>query len=64
MLIYWWLANRYYFLQWQRAIVVILKKSNKSNYTQSRAYHLITLLECIGKLLEKVVVYGLIYLTG
>jgi len=64
MLIHWCLANGYYPLQWQRAIAIALKKPNKSDYTQPRAYRLITLLECMGKLLEKVVACRLMYLTG
>ena len=64
MLIHWYLANRYHPLQWQRAIAIALKKPNKPDYTQPRAYHLITLLECMGKLLEKVVAHRLTYLTG
>jgi len=64
MLIYWCLANKYHPLQWQRAIAVALKKPNKPNYIQPRAYHLIILLEYIGKLLEKVVASRLTYLTG
>ena len=42
----------------------VLKKPNKPDYTQPRAYRLITLLECMGKLLEKVVAHRLTYLTG
>jgi len=58
------LANGYHPLQWWRAITIALKKPNKPDYTQPRAYCLITLLECIGKLLEKVVAHRLTYLTG
>ena len=64
MLICQYLANRYYSLQWWKTIAIALKKPNKPDYTQSRAYRLITLLECMGKLLEKVVVCRLTYLTG
>ena len=64
MLICWCLANGYHPLQWQEVITVAFKKLNKSDYTQPRVYYLIILLECIGKLLEKVVVYRLTYLTG
>ena len=64
MLIHWCLANRYHPLQWQRAIAIALKKPNKPDYTQPRAYRLITLLECMGKLLEKVVAHRLTYLTS
>ena len=64
MLICQCLTNRYHPLQWQRAITIALKKPNKPDYTQPKAYYLITLLECIGKLLEKVVAHRLTYLTG
>ena len=64
MLIHRYLANGYHPLQWQRAIAIALKKPNKPDYTQSRAYQLITLLECMGKLLEKVVAHRLMYFTG
>ena len=64
MLICWCLANGYHPLQWQRTIAITLKKPNKPDYTQPRAYRLITLLEYMGKLLEKVVVHRLTYLTG
>ena len=45
MLICQYLANKYYSLQWQRVITVVLKKPNKSDYTQTKAYYLIILLE-------------------
>ena len=45
-------------------ITIALKKPNKPDYTQPRAYCFITLLEFIGKLLEKVVACRLTYLTG
>jgi len=64
MLIHQCLANGYHPLQWQRAIAIALKKPNKPDYTQPRAYHLITLLECIGKLFKKVVACRLTHLTG
>jgi len=45
-------------------IAIALKKSNKPDYTQFRAYRFITLLEYIGKLLKKVVACRLTYLIG
>ena len=36
-------------------MVVILNKLNKLNYSLAKAYHPISLLECIAKLLEKIV---------
>ena len=64
MLIRRCLANGYHPLQWRRAIAIALKKPNKPDYTQPRAYRLITLLEYMGKLLETVVARRLTYLTG
>jgi len=43
-------------------IVVALKKLNKSDYGQFRVYYLIIFLECISKLLEKVVACRLTYI--
>ena len=40
---------------WRTGTVVILPKPGKSNYSVAKAYCLITLLECCGKLLEKIV---------
>jgi Reverse transcriptase (RNA-dependent DNA polymerase) len=40
---------------WGDALVVIIPKPGKSNYTVAKAYCPISLLECCGKLLEKVV---------
>ena len=40
---------------WGDANVVIIPKPGKSDYTVAKAYHPISLLECCGKLLEKVV---------
>ena len=64
MLICWCFANEYHSLQQKEVITVAFKKPNKSDYIQPRVYCLIILLECIGKLLKKVVVYRLTYLTG
>ena len=40
---------------WKHATIVILNKLNKPNYSQAKAYHLISLLECTRKLLEKII---------
>jgi Reverse transcriptase (RNA-dependent DNA polymerase) len=40
---------------WGDALVVIIPKPGKSDYTVAKAYRPISLLECCGKLLEKVV---------
>jgi Reverse transcriptase (RNA-dependent DNA polymerase) len=40
---------------WNDALVVVIPKPGKSDYTVAKAYWPISLLECCGKLLEKVV---------
>jgi len=54
----------YYPVQWRQAVVVALRKPNKADYSQPRAYCLITLLKCLGKLLEKIVAKRLSYMVG
>ena len=41
-----------------------LQKPNKPDYTQSHAYRLITLLECMGKILEKIIARRLTFMVG
>ena len=40
---------------WKEAIVCIIPKPNRADYTLAKNYRPISLLECLGKLLEKVV---------
>jgi hypothetical protein len=40
---------------WTIAKIVILPKPNKLNYSAAKAYCLVSLLECFGKVLEKIV---------
>jgi hypothetical protein len=40
---------------WKHATVVILNGPNKPNYSLAKAYHPISLLERVAKLLEKIV---------
>jgi Reverse transcriptase (RNA-dependent DNA polymerase) len=40
---------------WGKALMVIISKPGKSDYTVAKAYHPISLIECCGKLLEKVI---------
>jgi len=40
---------------WRKVIAVALRKPGKPDYSNPRAYHLITLLECLRKILEKIV---------
>lgn len=49
---------------WRRAIAVALRKPGKPDYSNPRAYRLITLLECLGKILEKIVARRLTFLAG
>jgi hypothetical protein len=46
---------------WHTAIAIALAKPGKSNYSDPRAYQLIQLLECIGKVLEKIMADRLTY---
>ena len=43
------------FHPWHEANIVIIPKPNKPDYSAPKAYRPISLLECIGKLLEKIV---------
>ena len=49
---------------WRKAIAVALKKPNKPDYSNPRAYRLITLLECLGKVLERLISKRLTFLAG
>jgi len=40
---------------WKHTIVVVLNKPNCPDYSQVKAYCPISLLECVGKLMEKIV---------
>ena len=40
---------------WTTAKVVIIPKPNKSDYSAAKAYRPVSLLECFGKVLEKIV---------
>ena len=40
---------------WKEAVVVVIPKPNKPDYSLPKAYRPISLLECCGKLLEKIV---------
>ena len=49
---------------WKTATTVVLPKPNKPSYSDPRAYRPIQLLECLGKLLEKVVATRVSYDIG
>jgi ribonuclease HI len=47
-------ANHGYHPQiWRQSIAIALRKPNKPDYSEPRAYRFIQLLECLGKILEK-----------
>ncbi|KAJ7936781.1 hypothetical protein B0H13DRAFT_1461355, partial [Mycena leptocephala] len=48
------LRNGYHPREWGKAIAVALRKPRKPDYSNPRAYRLIQLLECLGKILEKI----------
>ena len=58
------LQNSYHPSEWKKAIAVALRKPGKPDYSKPRAYRLIQLLECIGKVLEAVVAKRLNYYAG
>ncbi|KAJ6593028.1 hypothetical protein B0H19DRAFT_871656, partial [Mycena capillaripes] len=58
------LRNGYHPREWRKAIAVALRKPRKPDYSNPRAYRLIQLLECLGKVLEKIVTRRLSYLAG
>ncbi|KAJ7670204.1 hypothetical protein B0H17DRAFT_843384, partial [Mycena rosella] len=57
------LHSGYHPWEWRKAIAVALQKLRKPDYSNPRAYRLIQLLECLGKILEKVVARRLTFLV-
>ena len=49
---------------WKRAITVVIPKPGKPSYSAPRAYRPIQLLECLGKILEKIVASRLMHDIG
>jgi Reverse transcriptase (RNA-dependent DNA polymerase) len=58
------LRNGYHPKSWRKAIAIALRKPNKPDYSNPRAYRLITLLECLAKVLERIVAKHLTFLAG
>ena len=58
------LRNGYHPKSWRKAIAIALRKPNKPDYSNPRSYRLITLLECLAKILERIVARRLTYLAG
>ena len=50
--------------KWKESIGVILPKPNKENYSIPKAYRIISLLNCFGKVLEKIFAIRLGYLAN
>jgi ribonuclease HI len=49
---------------WKEAIGVILPKPNKPDYTNPKAYRVIALLNCLGKIAEKIIAKRLAHLAN
>ena len=49
---------------WREAVGIILKKLNKPDYSSPKAYRIISLLNCLGKVLEKLFATRLSYLAN
>ena len=58
------LRNGYHPKSWRKAIAIALRKPNKPDYSNPRVYRLITLLECLGKVLERIVAKRLTFIAG
>ena len=48
---------------WREETEVILKKSEKSDYSLLTAYRIITLLNCLSKIAEKIIITRLSYIS-
>ena len=48
---------------WREGTEVILKKSEKSDYSLSKVYRIITLLNCLDKVAEKIMITRLSYIS-
>ena len=49
------IQHGYHPLCWQQATGAIMKKPNKPDYTAPKAYRIIALLNCLGKISEKII---------
>ena len=57
------IEHGYHPLCWRQATGAILKKQNKPDYTAPEAYRIIALLNCLGKISEKIIATRLAYLA-
>ncbi len=55
------IENDYHLKIWREDTRIILKKSNKSNYSILKTYRIITLLNCLNKVAEKIIAVWLFY---
>ncbi len=61
-MLYFELINKdHHFVYWRESVKAILKKSNKSNYTASKTYKIITLLNCLKEIFEKIIASQLFF---
>ena len=58
------LCKGYHPKAWRKAVAVAIRKPNKPDYSNPRAYRLITLLECLAEILERIVANCLTFLAG
>jgi hypothetical protein len=54
----------YHPMRWRQSIGIILAKPNKSDYSMPKAYRIISLLNTMGKALEKMMATRLNYLAN
>ncbi len=55
------IENDYHSKIWREGTKIILKKSDKLNYSISKTYRIITLLNCLEKVVEKIIAVQLSY---
>ncbi len=55
------IENDYHLKIWCKGTKIILKKSDKLNYSISKTYRIITLLNCLDKVAEKIIAVQLFY---
>jgi hypothetical protein len=61
MLYFEFINRNHHLVCWRERIEAILKKSNKSNYTASKTYRIITLLNCLEKTSKKIIASRLFF---
>lgn len=53
----------YHPTSWRRATGAVLPKANKADYAEPKSYRIITLLNCLGKITERIIAQRLNYLA-